>query len=92
MPYVRVCCPASLLVLLGFVGLVELLSFLTIGAAQGKTLVLFGSTIDVHAITAVADLDRLPAGRRRLAAREAAGFQRVWEGLIANIKPSGARQ
>ena len=39
---------------LGFVGLVELLSFLTIGAAQGKTLVLFGNTIDVHRDAAVA--------------------------------------
>ena len=46
-PYLRLI-PCSLAVLLGFVGLVELLSFLTIGAAQGKKLVLFGSAIDVH--------------------------------------------
>ena len=47
-PYLRVCVP-GLLMVLGFVGLVELTSFLTIGAAQGKTLVLFGNKIDVHA-------------------------------------------
>ncbi len=33
---------------LGFVGIVELASFLTIGAAQGKMLVLFGHKIDEH--------------------------------------------
>ena len=34
--------PLGLIMLLGFVGLVELLSFLTIGLAQGKHLALFG--------------------------------------------------
>ncbi len=43
------CILPGLLIVLGFVGLVELTSFLTIGAAQGKTLVLFGNQIDVHA-------------------------------------------
>src|ERR1700712_4801987 len=47
-PYVRVLLP-GIVMLLGFVGLVELTSFLTIGAAQGKTLILFGHKIDVHA-------------------------------------------
>src|SRR5271169_397784 len=40
-PYAKVLVP-GLLMMLGFVGLVELTSFLTIGAAQGKTLILFG--------------------------------------------------
>jgi branched-chain amino acid transport system permease protein len=49
MPYVRVALPGIFMVL-GFVGLVELTSFLTIGAAQGKTLILFGHKIDVHEV------------------------------------------
>src|SRR3984957_2878573 len=40
-PYLRLV-PGALALLFGFVGLVELLSFLTIGAAQGKKLALFG--------------------------------------------------
>src|SRR5579871_5433709 len=48
-PYLRVIVPALIMVL-GFVGVVELASFLTIGAAQGKALVLFGSKIDEHAV------------------------------------------
>src|ERR1700744_2137320 len=48
-PYLRVIVP-GLLMVLGFVGFVELASFLTIGAAQGKVLVLFGNKIDEHAV------------------------------------------
>ena len=72
---------------LGFVGLVELTSFLTIGAAQGKTLVLFGHKIDVHAV-----LPWLLATRRLLGGvawlrSEARAFRRVWEGLMLELKP-----
>src|SRR5262249_26880500 len=49
-PYARLIVPGLLLVL-GFVGLVELTSFLTIGAAQGKSLVLLGNKIDVKNMT-----------------------------------------
>ena len=42
-PYLRVV-PPALVAVVGFVGLVELASFLTIGAAQGKPLALFGTT------------------------------------------------
>jgi branched-chain amino acid transport system permease protein len=45
-PYLRLIIP-SLGVVLGFVGMVELLSFLTIGAAQGKKLVLFAHPVDL---------------------------------------------
>ena len=48
LPYLRVLVP-GLIVLFGFVGLVELLSFLTIGKAQGKRLELFGQPIDIQA-------------------------------------------
>src|SRR5262249_27728212 len=44
-PYLRLLLP-GLASIVGFVGLVELLSFLTIGAAQGKRLVLFSAQID----------------------------------------------
>ena len=60
-------CP-GLVMLFGFVGLVELLSFLTIGAAQGKHLALFGSPIDITSATPWLVALGLPAGRRRLAA------------------------
>jgi branched-chain amino acid transport system permease protein len=91
-PYVRVLIPGLLLVL-GFVGLVELTSFLTIGAAQGKVLVLAGNKIDVHAtlpwlISAVA----LIGGGAWLRI-EARSFRRVWDGLMADLKsPTGTVQ
>jgi branched-chain amino acid transport system permease protein len=89
-PYIRVLIPGLALVL-GFVGLVELTSFLTIGAAQGKTLTLGGNKIDVHAtlpwvISAVA----LIGGGAWLRI-ESRYFRRVWDGLMADLKsPSAA--
>jgi branched-chain amino acid transport system permease protein len=85
-PYARVIVPAVLTVL-GFVGLVELTSFLTIGAAQGKTLVLFGSKIDVHAMLPwAAAAVCLVAGLAWLRL-EARSFRRVWEKLMTELKP-----
>lgn len=87
-PYLRLVIP-SLALLLGFVGLVELMSFLTIGAAQGKKLVLFGNAIDVHAALPWA----ISGGSLLLGGLwlkfEAAGFHRVWESLTAD---AGARR
>ena len=85
-PYVRVLVPGMLMVT-GFVGLVELTSFLTIGAAQGKSLVLFGSRIDIHAVLPwlVATLSLL-VGVFWLR-REARSFRRVWDGLMVELKP-----
>ena len=85
-PYVRVLVPGILMVL-GFVGLVELTSFLTIGAAQGKSLVLFGSKIDIHAM-----LPWLVAALSLLIGifwlrHEARSFRRVWDGLMLELKP-----
>jgi branched-chain amino acid transport system permease protein len=84
-PYLRLAIP-SLLVLLGFVGLVELVSFLTIGAAQGKKLVLFGDPVDVHAALPWA----VAAGALLLGGLwlrfEAIGFHRVWETLMAEAR------
>jgi branched-chain amino acid transport system permease protein len=85
-PYARVVVPGILMVF-GFVGLVELTSFLTIGAAQGKSLVLFGNKIEVHATLPwlVATLGLL-VGIFWLR-REAQSFRRVWEGLMLELKP-----
>jgi branched-chain amino acid transport system permease protein len=85
-PYVRVLLPGILMVL-GFVGLVELASFLTIGAAQGKTLILFGNKIDIHAAQpwVFATLCLL-VGIVWLR-REARSFRRVWESLMFELQP-----
>jgi branched-chain amino acid transport system permease protein len=84
-PYLRLIIP-SLGVALGFVGMVELMSFLTIGAAQGKKLVLFAHPVDVHATLPWA----ISAGCLILGAlwlrREAGTFHRVWENLSAEIR------
>jgi branched-chain amino acid transport system permease protein len=81
-PYLRLV-PGGLAVLLGSVGLVELLSFLTIGAAQGKKLVLFGSAVDVHSPLAWSvSIGCLVFGGVWLR-HEAAGFHRIWESLTA---------
>ena len=73
---------------LGFVGIVELASFLTIGAAQGKVLVLFGHKIDEHDVAALA---RRPgpslSSARSGSAVEARSFRRVWDGLMSELKP-----
>jgi branched-chain amino acid transport system permease protein len=62
---------------------VELLSFLTIGAAQGKKLVLFGSALDVQAVAPWAvSVACLVVGGAWLRV-EAAGFGRVWRSLRA---------
>jgi branched-chain amino acid transport system permease protein len=88
-PYLRLL-PGGLAVLFGFVSLVELLSFLTIGAAQGKKLVLFGGTIDVHsALPWSISIGCLLIGGLWLR-YEAVGFHKVWEALTADLKPAGA--
>jgi branched-chain amino acid transport system permease protein len=84
-PYLRLVIP-SLGVLLGFVGLVELMSFLTIGAAQGKKLVLFGGPVDVHAALPWAiSVASLLLGGVWLRF-EARGFHRIWESLTAEVR------
>ncbi len=84
LPYLRLLVP-GLLTVLGFVGLVELLSFLTIGAAEGKTLVLFGRTIDAHAAAPwAATGGALLVGGTWLR-REARAFRRVWDDASAGI-------
>ncbi|MBS0643542.1 MAG: branched-chain amino acid ABC transporter permease [Acetobacteraceae bacterium] len=85
-PYLRLVLPGLALVL-GFVGVVELLSFYTIGAAQGKKLVLFGSPIDVKsAIPWVISFGSLIVGIVWMKF-ESAHFHRVWENLTVDLRP-----
>jgi branched-chain amino acid transport system permease protein len=84
-PYLRLIIP-SLALVLGFVGLVELLSFLTIGAAQGKKFILFGNEINVKLM-----LPWLISGASLLIGGvwlkfEAGHFHRVWEDLTADLR------
>ncbi len=88
-PYLRLVVP-GLATIFGVVAVVELLSFLTIGAAQGKTLTLFGGRIDVHdaqpwIVAAVCLL-----GGGAWLSFEARGFHRVWERLTADLEDAGA--
>jgi branched-chain amino acid transport system permease protein len=76
--------------MLGFVGLVELTSFLTIGAAQGKTLVLFGNKIDVHAALPWVISAVLLLGGGFWFRVEARAFHLTWERLMAEAAPARA--
>jgi branched-chain amino acid transport system permease protein len=87
LPYLRVILP-GLLMVLGFVGLVELTSFLTIGAAQGRTLVLFGNKIDVHALLPWLISAVLLFGGGFWFRVEARAFHRVWERLMTEVAPA----
>jgi branched-chain amino acid transport system permease protein len=89
LPYLRVAVP-GLLTVLGFVGLVELTSFLTIGAAQGKSLVLFGNKIDVHATLPWLAATLLLCGGGIWLYVEARGFRRVWDGLMLEVTQASA--
>jgi branched-chain amino acid transport system permease protein len=89
-PYIRVFIP-GIIVLLGFVGMVELLSFLTIGLAQGKTFALFGHAIDVHRATPwLVSLVCLAGGGLWLT-REARAFKHVWDDLIETARARDPR-
>jgi branched-chain amino acid transport system permease protein len=85
-PYIRVIVPGIIMVL-GFVGLVELTSFLTIGAAQGKTLILFGNKIDIHAVLPWLLATICLFGGGFWLRLEARSFRQVWDGLMLKLKP-----
>jgi branched-chain amino acid transport system permease protein len=85
LPYVRVVVPCLVMVL-GFVGVVELASFLTIGAAQGKALVLFGNKINEHEVLPWLSALVLLAVGTLWFALEARAFRRVWDKLMGELK------
>ena len=84
-PYARAL-PAAVLVLVGFVFLVELTSFTTIGAAQGKKFTIAGNVIDTTAPApwAIA-IACLVVGGLWLR-REARGFRVRWDELMDGAK------
>ncbi len=89
-PYVRILVP-GLVVVAGFVLLVELCSFVTIGAAQGKAFKLSGLTIDPQrAEPWVIGALLLVSGGLALW-REGRRFRAVWEALMEEIKATGQR-
>jgi branched-chain amino acid transport system permease protein len=84
-PYARIFTPA-VLVLLGFVFLVELTSFTTIGAAQGKTLSIGGRLIDTTTPAPwTISIAALILGGIWLR-HEARGFRQRWDALIEGTK------
>jgi branched-chain amino acid transport system permease protein len=84
-PYIRTGLPA-IATIFGFVGVVELLSFVTIGAAQGKTLVLLGSKIDTATMTPWIVSVVLLAGGIAWLRIEARNFARVWDDVTGDLK------
>jgi branched-chain amino acid transport system permease protein len=89
-PYARVLTPGAV-VLIGFIGIVELLSFLTIGMAQGKRFALFGRTIDIYSATPwLFSLVCLFGGGFWLS-RESRRFKRVWDSLTEIARHGGTR-
>jgi branched-chain amino acid transport system permease protein len=78
--------PPALLVMLGFVLIVELASFTTIGAAQGKHFAIGGHVIDTTApLPWVIALAALILGGLWLR-REARGFRERWDKLMEGAK------
>jgi branched-chain amino acid transport system permease protein len=91
LPYLRLLVPA-LLALLGFIGVVELLSFLTIGAAQGKQLALFGHALAIASTTPWLVALLCLFGGGYWLRREASRFRLVWNELAAGLpRPGVAR-
>jgi hypothetical protein len=84
-PYLRLVVPA-LVTIFGLVATVELLSFLTIGEATGKKLVLFGNAIDVHAATPWIVAFVCLIGGGLWLRWEGRRFHRVWEATTADLK------
>ncbi len=88
-PYLRLLVPA-LLALFGFVSVVELLSFLTIGAAQGKQLALFGHTLVITSATPWLVALLCLFGGSYWLRLEASRFRAVWDDLAAIVPRPGA--
>jgi len=85
LPYLRILAP-GLVMLFGFVAMVELLSFLTIGMAEGKHLALFGHAINVlSAIPWLIAAVCLIAGGIWLGV-ESQTFRRVWSSLMESAR------
>lgn len=89
-PYLRLV-PGTALALFGFVALVEMLSFVTMGAAEGKTLTLFGYAPNVRGPSPwlVAALCLVLGGA--WLRREGQRFSLVWEAETSRLLPAPGR-
>jgi branched-chain amino acid transport system permease protein len=89
-PYLRLLGPI-VLVVVGFVLVVELCSFLTIGAAQGKSFTVGHLTIDPRGGQAWAMAAVLLAGGGLWLRSAMRGFAGAWQAVSEEIKAAGAR-
>jgi branched-chain amino acid transport system permease protein len=89
-PYARLVLP-SLLVAVGFVLAIELCSFLTIGAAQGKSLTLSGVTVNPRSGTPWIAAALLLAVGGLWMRVEMRRVGTAWDALAEEIKTMGAR-
>jgi branched-chain amino acid transport system permease protein len=85
LPYLRLLLP-GLAAVAGFVGLVELLSFLTIGAEQGKRLILFGTPIDIASAVPWAVASALLLIGGTWLRKEARRFASIWETVTDDLR------
>ncbi len=90
LPYLRIV-PTAFVSVLGFVALVELCTFATIGASQGKALQLFHHEIDTASPHAWVVAVALLLGGLMLTRSQSRGFATAWSALAAEAKPGGAR-
>lgn len=88
-PYIRVLLP-GLACVLGFVLLVELASFVTIGSAQGKAFKIGTYVVDPHAAYPWLLGAVLLLGGGVWLRHEAAYFRTRWDALLADAKAKGA--
>jgi branched-chain amino acid transport system permease protein len=91
LPYLRIV-PPGLAMLIGFVGLVELCTFVTIGAGQGKALVLFQRELDTGSYGPWLVAAALFAGGGGLLLRESRIFVAAWNAVGEEIKAKEALQ
>jgi len=88
-PYVRLMIP-GIATVAGFVGLIELLSFLTIGAAQGKQMAMFGSQINVTSATPWAIATALLLVGGVWLRKESRRFANAWENVTSDLQEARA--
>jgi branched-chain amino acid transport system permease protein len=88
-PYLRVGAPL-LVAVVGFVALVELASYVTIGVTQGKSLTLFGRTIDTASPLPWLAATLLLGVGAALAASQRRGFAARWDAIAEQLKSPGA--
>lgn len=87
-PYLRILLPVAV-TLAGFILLVELASFTTIGASQGKSMTLAGRSIDTASVLPWLIGLALLAGGLFWLRQEGRAFARTWNSLIELAKAQG---